>query len=156
MGEISKWVIGILLCSIFIVAFSGFYLAGITPTSSPAPFPNNGSAPNLVLFSGAADLINETNRMGESINRLQQPQGNIISDVAVFADVGASLIKIMLSFPKMIGGFIYDIANAFFTVLPDEPSGSLVTILGIIVAMVVVTLIFAIAAMIRNPGTGTY
>lgn len=156
MGEFSKWIIGILLCSIFIVAFSAFYLGGITPTSSPAPFPTNESTPNLVLFSGTADLINGSNQMVDSINRLQQPQGNIISDVAVFADVGASLVKIMLSFPKMIGGFIYDIANAFFQVLPDEPSGTLVTILGIIVAMVVITLIFAIAAMIRSPGTGTY
>jgi len=156
MGEFSKWIIGILLCSIFIVAFSGFYLGGITPTSSPAPFPTNGTTPNLILFSGTADLINGTNKLAESINRLQQPQGNIISDVTVFADVGASMIKIMLSFPKMIGGFIYDIANAFFTVLPDEPSGTLVTILGIIVAMVVISLIFALAAMIRNPGTGTY
>lgn len=156
MGEISKWIIGILLCSIFIVAFSGFYLMGITPTYVAAPFPTNDTTPNLILFSGTADLVNSTAQMGDAINRLQQPQGNIIDEATAFADIGAALIKILLSFPKMVGGFIYDIANAFFTVLPDDPSGTLVTILGLIVVIAMVTIILAIAAMVRQPGIGTY
>jgi hypothetical protein len=156
MGEITKWIVGILLCSIFIVAFSGFYMGGITPSAMPAPFPTNETTPDLVLFSGTADLINGTTKMSEAINRLAQPQGNIVTDAAAFADIGGSLIKIVVSFPKMIGGFVYDISNAFFTVLPDDPSGTLVTVLGLVVVIVVVTLIFAIAAMIRSPGIGTY
>lgn len=157
MGLLSSWVIAPLICIALLIGITAFYSAGAVPSASnpSPPYPTNSTV-NLQILVGASQFTTGVNNFGTAINQITQPQSSIADQLGAFTDAGIAIIKVMASIPQMIGGFVWDIANAFLTVLPDDPNGTLVQMIGIVVIIAIVAFLFALANIVRNVGLGSY
>lgn len=149
-GELTSWIVGILLVGMALAAAGGFYVSGTGTPGNPGAYPVSGNV-TLQFTTALTNVQTQIKSFQTAIQTIQAPQTPILSDLTAYVTAGVAIFQIMLAIPQVIGGFFWDCANAIFQVLPTDPSGTLVAIVGYAILIPAVLIMMVIIGMIRPP-----